>query len=89
MEKKHQFNLTYLFIALFLLLMFQSFWASYNQVATIPYSKFQELLKDKKIENVVVGPSQIQGEFKDAQGRQEIFHHDAGQPRDRQRAAKI
>jgi cell division protease FtsH len=64
MEKKHQFNLFYLFIAFGLLLLFQSLWASYNQIENVPYSKFQELLKDKQIEKVVVSPSQIQGEFK-------------------------
>ena len=45
MDKKHQFNITYVFIALFLLLLFQSFWVSYNQIENVPYSKFQELLK--------------------------------------------
>ena len=64
MEKKHQFNLFYLFIAFGLLLLFQSLWAGYNQIENVPYSKFQELLKDKQIEKVVVSPSQIQGEFK-------------------------
>ena len=64
MEKKHQFNLTYLFIAFGLLLLFQSLWAGYNQIENVPYSKFQELLKDKQIEKVVVSPTQIQGEFK-------------------------
>ena len=64
MQKKHQFNLTYLFIAFGLLLLFQSLWAGYNQIENVPYSKFQELLKDKQIEKVVVSPSQIQGEFK-------------------------
>ena len=63
MEKKHQFNLTYLLIAAFLLLLFQSFWASYNEVETITYSKFQELLKDKQVDKVVVSPTAIQGEF--------------------------
>lgn len=64
MEKKHQFNLTYLFIAFGLLLLFQSLWAGYNQIENVPYSKFQELLKDKQIEKVVVSPSQIRGEYK-------------------------
>ena len=64
MEKKHQFNLFYLLIAFGLLLLFQSLWAGYNQIENVPYSKFQELLKDKQIEKVVVSPSQIQGEFK-------------------------
>jgi cell division protease FtsH len=73
MEKKHQFNLTYLFVALFLLLLFQSFWVSYNQVENIPYSKFQELLKDKQIDNVVVSPSAIQGEFKEPKNGRKFF----------------
>ena len=73
MEKKHQLNLTYLFIAFSLLLLFQSFWVSYSQVETIPYSKFQDLLKDKQIEKVVVGPSQIRGEFKTPEGGKKYF----------------
>jgi cell division protease FtsH len=73
MEKKHQFNLTYLFIALGLLLLFQSLWAGYNQIENVPYSKFQELLKDKQIEKVVVSPSQIQGEFKTPRGGKKYF----------------
>ncbi|MGA7326473.1 MAG: ATP-dependent metallopeptidase FtsH/Yme1/Tma family protein, partial [Rhodomicrobium sp.] len=64
MEKKHQLNLTYLLIAFLLLLVFQSFWSGYSQTETIPYSQFQELLKNKQIEKVVVGPSQIEGQFK-------------------------
>jgi cell division protease FtsH len=64
MQKKHQFNLTYLFIAFGLLLLFQSLWAGYNQIENVPYSKFQELLKDKQIEKVVVSPTQVHGEFK-------------------------
>src|SRR5271157_2757353 len=73
MEKKHQLNLTYLFIAFGLLLLFQSFWASYTQVETIPYSRFEQLLKDKQIEKVVVGPSQIRGEFKTPEGGKKYF----------------
>ncbi|MGA7323502.1 MAG: ATP-dependent zinc metalloprotease FtsH [Rhodomicrobium sp.] len=73
MDKKHQLNLTYLFIAFGLLLLFQSFWASYTQVEQIPYSKFQDLLKTKQLEKVVVGPSQIQGEFKTPQDGKKYF----------------
>jgi cell division protease FtsH len=73
MEKKHQFNLTYILIAIFLLLAFQSIWLSYTQVETIPYSKFQELLKNKQVEKVIVGPSQIHGEFKTPQDGKKYF----------------
>src|SRR5271166_170564 len=73
MDKKHQLNLTYLFIAFGLLLLFQSFWAGYTQVEQIPYSKFQDMLKAKQIEKVVVGPSQIQGQFKTPQDGKKYF----------------
>ena len=73
MEKKHQFNLTYLLIAFGLLLLFQSFWVGYTQIENVPYSKFQELLKDKQIDKVVVSPSQIQGEFKAPQDGKKYF----------------
>ncbi|MGO8951937.1 MAG: ATP-dependent zinc metalloprotease FtsH [Rhodomicrobium sp.] len=73
MEKKHQFNLTYLFIALGLLLAFQMFWVSYTQVEPIAYSKFEELVKNKQIEKVIVGPSHIQGEFKTPEGGKKYF----------------
>src|SRR5271165_1298916 len=73
MGKKHQLNLTYLFIAFGLLLLFQSFWSSWTQVEPIPYSKFQDLLREKQITKVVVGPSQIQGEFKTPQDGKKYF----------------
>jgi cell division protease FtsH len=73
MEKKHQFNLTYLLIAFGLLLLFQSFWVGYSQVESIPYSKFQDLLKQKQVEKVVVSPTQIQGEFKTPQDGKKYF----------------
>ena len=73
MEKKHKFNLTYLLIAFGLLLLFQSFWVGYTQIENVPYSKFQELLKDKQIDKVVVSPSQIQGEFKEPKDGKKYF----------------
>ncbi len=73
MEKKHQFNLIYLLIAFGLLLLFQSFWVGYSQVETIDYSKFQDLLKAKQIDKVLVGPSQIQGEYKTPEGGKKYF----------------
>ena len=61
MDKKHQLNLTYIAIAFGLLLLFQFYWVSYTQVEFIPYSRFQQLLKDKEVTKVVVGPNQIRG----------------------------
>ncbi len=73
MDKKNKLNLTYLAIAFVLLLMFQFYWASYTQIESIPYSRFQDLLKDKQLTQVVVGPSQIRGEFKTPQDGKKYF----------------
>ena len=73
MDKKHQLNLTYIAIAFGLLLLFQFYWVSYNQVESIPYSRFQQLLKDKEVTQVVVGPAQIRGEFKTPQDGKKYF----------------
>ncbi|MES0880288.1 ATP-dependent zinc metalloprotease FtsH [Roseibium sp. SCP14] len=65
MDKKHQINLWYAFIAMMLVLMFQSWWATYKNVEPIPYSQFEQYLKDKKIESIEVKENTIQGKFKD------------------------
>lgn len=73
MDKKNQLTIIYIFIAFALILIFQSFWTSYNQIEPIPYSRFQQLLKDGEIEKVVVGPNQIQGEYKAPQQGKKYF----------------
>ena len=73
MDKKHQLNLTYIAIAFGLLLLFQFYWVSYTQIESIPYSRFQQLLKDKEVTKVVVGPNQIRGEFKNPQDGKKYF----------------
>ncbi|MEM9631709.1 MAG: ATP-dependent zinc metalloprotease FtsH [Pseudomonadota bacterium] len=65
MDKKHQINLWYAFIAMMLVLMFQSWWATYKNVEPIPYSQFEQYLKDKKIESIEVKENTIQGKFKE------------------------
>ena len=66
MEKKHQINLWYAFIAMMLLLMFQSWWTSYRTVEQIPYSQFEQYLKDGAIEEIAVRDNYIEGKFKTA-----------------------
>jgi cell division protease FtsH len=67
MEKKHQINLWYAFIALMLVLMFQSWWTAYKTVEQIPYSQFEQYLKDGRIEEISVRENFIEGKFKDPQ----------------------
>ncbi|MHA7774372.1 ATP-dependent zinc metalloprotease FtsH [Roseibium sp. M-1] len=66
MEKKHQINLWYAFIAMMLVLSFQSWWTTYRTVEQIPYSQFEQYLKDGKIEEIAVKDNTIEGKFKEA-----------------------
>jgi cell division protease FtsH len=66
MEKKHQINLWYAFIAMMLVLMFQSWWTTYRTVEEIPYSQFEQYLKDGAIEEISVRDNYIEGKFKTA-----------------------
>ncbi|QDG79246.1 ATP-dependent zinc metalloprotease FtsH [Labrenzia sp. PHM005] len=65
MEKKHQINLWYAFIAMMMVLLFQSWWTTYKNVEQIPYSEFEIYLKDKKIEEIAIKENTIEGKFKE------------------------
>ncbi|CTQ61922.1 ATP-dependent zinc metalloprotease FtsH [Roseibium album] len=65
MDKKHQINLWYAFIAMMLVLMFQSWWTTYKTVEAIPYSQFEQYLKAKKIEEISIKENTIEGKFKE------------------------
>ncbi len=45
MEKKTRFNVTYVLIALFGVLLLQNLWMSHRALAQIAYSEFQKLLE--------------------------------------------
>lgn len=67
MEKKHQINLWYAFIAIMLLLTFQSWWTAYKTVEEIPFSQFEQLLKDNKVAEIAIKENSIEGKFKEPQ----------------------
>jgi cell division protease FtsH len=46
-------------------LMSQSFWGRTPSRTTIPYSEFQQLLKDQKVKTLVVSGTEIRGELKE------------------------
>jgi len=49
-----------------LILTAQSWWEQYNHVETIPYSEFQTLLNDGKLQEIAVSSSKIRGKLKQA-----------------------
>lgn len=64
MDKKAQFHLWYVLAAIFLVLLFQGWWTNYKQTQVIPYSEFEQLLKEGKIEQVYVSQQYLEGQLK-------------------------
>ncbi len=73
MEKQTEFNLWYLVIALFAVLMLNSLLFSGPQVEPMPYSQFLQLLEDRKVEKVVITEQFITGEYRDPTGESKHF----------------
>ena len=46
-------------------MLLQNWWFQSQAVQTIPYSEFQKLVREDKIERVVVSEGEVQGEFKE------------------------
>ncbi len=71
MENKTQFNVCYIILALFVILLFQNWWAASRQIEVIQYSQFEELLEAGKIEEVYVRQNRLEGKLKEpsADGR--------------------
>ncbi|ADZ71938.1 ATP-dependent zinc metalloprotease FtsH [Polymorphum gilvum] len=73
MEKKHQINVWYAVAAVFLLLTFQSWWTAYKTIEPIPYSQFEQYLKDRKIAEIAIKDNTIEGKFREPQDGKEYF----------------
>jgi len=72
MEKKTQFNIWYLLVAVLGVLWLRDLWVTATQVEPIPYSEFQHHLKEGRIKEISVSSNAIQGTYKEFQpgGRQ-------------------
>ena len=67
MDKKTKFNLGYIFIAVWGVVILHSLWMQYaNPIEQIPYSQFQAYLSDGKVEEIRIGPDSIRGKLKEA-----------------------
>ncbi len=65
MNRQTQFHIGYWLIALFGILLLQYFFAVNQRIEAIPYSQFQQLLHDGKVEKVAVSNRFIQGTLKE------------------------
>jgi cell division protease FtsH len=65
MERKDHINFWYAIIAFTAVLLVQSFWYQSQHIETIPYSRFEELLKNGAIKDLAIGRDTINGTFKE------------------------
>jgi cell division protease FtsH len=61
MEKRQQVNVWYLALAIFGVIWLHEIWTQVRSVEPIPYSQFQELLRDGKVKDVKISTNFLEG----------------------------
>jgi cell division protease FtsH len=64
MERRTQFNIGYLLFALFAIVILQQWWQQAQTIEVVPYSEFEKMLAEDRIEEVTVSDSRITGKLK-------------------------
>jgi cell division protease FtsH len=64
-DRQTHINFWYVLLAVFALLLVQSLWQGSTRVATIPYSEFQAMLADGRLESISVSATRIRGRLKE------------------------
>jgi len=74
-DRKRQIMIWYTIAAVIGVLIVQHFWSTYSQIETIPYSQFEQLLNENKIDEVTISADAVQGTLKEAlpNGKREFF----------------
>jgi cell division protease FtsH len=67
------FHFSYLVLAVLGVLLLQNLWSQWSSVARIPYSEFETMLEQGKIEEVQIGADQIQGTLKEPKDGKSVF----------------
>ena len=65
MDRRMKINIWYVILAVFGIIFMQSFWSQAQHVETVPYSQFEQDLKDGRIGEVVVTSKYIRGTLKE------------------------
>ncbi|MCK1547480.1 ATP-dependent zinc metalloprotease FtsH [Bradyrhizobium sp. 177] len=66
MTQKSRFNVAYVIFVIFALLFIQYVIGAANRIAVIPYSEYQQLLRDGKVDSVGISDRTVQGTLKEA-----------------------
>ena len=80
MKREHIVNFAYIVAAFLGVVMIQSLLVQPNHMRTIPYSEYQKLVQDGKVTDLVVGPTQITGTYKQPDGDIQHFATDRVDP---------
>ena len=75
MERKEHFNFWYFVIAFLAVLLLQNWLAGLQQVETVPYSRFQALLREGKVAEISIAEDHIRGRLHSPlpDGRDQIY----------------
>ncbi|HET8935955.1 MAG TPA: ATP-dependent zinc metalloprotease FtsH [Polyangiales bacterium] len=73
MQEKARFHIIYLVVAVASVLLVQQFLHEARTVALVPYSEFQQLLKERKISEVEIVADTLQGTLKEPKGGKQRF----------------
>jgi hypothetical protein len=68
MEKRTRFHLSYLLFALLGIWLAQAWWRAAQTVEIIPYSRFEAMLEEDRIERVTVGDTHLTGKLRRPEG---------------------
>jgi cell division protease FtsH len=63
-DRKTHINFWYVVVAMALILLARDWWEQSRRVETIPYSEFQSLLQDDKLQEIGITPTKIRGKLK-------------------------
>ena len=64
-KREHQINFWYVIAAIVAVLLIQDLLLQQTHLKTIPYSEFEQLVEQGKVTDLVVGPTQIMGSYRE------------------------
>ena len=73
MEKKHQFNLSYILMAILGVLILQNLLMGQFRPRVIPYSEFVQAVMDDRVKEISISSTAIHGKMKDDAGGEFLF----------------
>src|SRR3990167_1061060 len=73
-KKSFNIPLWYLILGFFIMLMARDYWIAQTQTKHVPYNEFQQLLKDKKVSEVILTENEMSGVLTTPEGELKSVH---------------